>query len=117
MRRAMILLFALALAGCGRAMTTGELAEQLKDKDIAKRVQAVKALSQRTNEAEAVVTILADALKDENAFVRRDAAKALGRFGPVAKTKKPVLTRLLKDKERSVRKAASEALKRIEPST
>jgi HEAT repeat protein len=114
MRRASILLIVLALVGCGRAKTTSELAEQLKDIDVARRVQAVKLLSQRTGEAEVIVSALGQALKDENAFVRRDAALALGQFGPAAKPAKSALARLLKDRERSVRKAASEALKRIE---
>lgn len=111
-----VLLAGLALlpAGCGREPSTGKLTEQLNDADAAKRVEAIKVLSRRTAEKDAVVPALIGALADANPFVRRDAATALGRFGLEAKPAAGALNRLLKDKEKSVRRAAADALQRME---
>ncbi len=113
MKKVLVVCLAVLLAGCGQK-STGDWVTQLKDKDVALRQQAVKALG-KSGEAGVAVPALAEALKDENAFVRRDAAGALGGFGPEAKPAVPSLTAALKDKEHSVRQAAAQALKKIDP--
>jgi HEAT repeat protein len=102
------------LVGCGR-MSTDEWIEQLKSKDAAQRLHAVKALGERTTEAPRTVPALALALKDENAFVRRDAAAALGRIGEEARGAVPDLVAAGRDRNGNVRRAATDALQRIDP--
>jgi HEAT repeat protein len=102
------------LIGCSR-MSTEECIEQLKSKDAAQRLHAVKALGERTAEAPRTVPALALALKDENAFVRRDAAAALGRIGPEAHGAVADLVAAGRDRNGKVRRAAADALQRIDP--
>jgi HEAT repeat protein len=104
----------LLLAGCGGKSTADWLA-QLKSKDSAQRLHAIKALEKMTAEAAAIVPALAQVLGDEDPFVRRDAARALGRFGPEARTALPALRPLLRDRNAGVRKATTAALGTIEP--
>ncbi|HEY7155618.1 MAG TPA: HEAT repeat domain-containing protein [Gemmataceae bacterium] len=104
----------LLLAGCGGKATT-EWVAQLRDKDSAQRLRAIKALGEKRSEPDTVVPALAQALSDENAFVRRDAARALGRFGPAALSAVPDLRVAAKDRNQHVRQAATEALQIIAP--
>jgi HEAT repeat protein len=113
MRR--LLFFGLVLAvGCGPSSTDDWLT-RLKDPDVVKRREAVRALAEREGEAERVVPALAEALRDESAYVRRDAAVALGKFGGEARPAVPALTAALKDGDANVRHAAAASLKKIDP--
>ena len=105
---------ALALGGCGKS--TAEWVEQLRAKDSALRLRAVKALGERGGEVEVVVPALAGALKDSDPFVRRDAARALGKLGARARPAAPALVAALRDRSPAVRKAAAEALGKVDPS-
>jgi HEAT repeat protein len=105
---------ALMLTGCGFKSTDDWIA-QLKDRDAARRLHAVRALGQRHAEARQSVPALALALKDENAFVRRDAAMALGSFGSEATSAVPDLVAAERDRNGSVRRAAADALQKIDP--
>ena len=114
MRTSLAFCAGLLLAGCG-GKPTADWLEQLRSKDAAQRLHAIKALETKRSEAAAVVPALARVLGDEDAFVRRDAAKALGHFGPEARPALPALRPLLRDRNPSVRKAATAALGTIEP--
>jgi HEAT repeat protein len=114
MKRTLVVWLALLAFGCGGRSTEGWV-EQLKDKDAAQRLRAVKALAARRSEAAVAVPALAGALKDENAFVRRDAAEALGKIGPEAQEAAPALAAALKDRNHAVKKAAAGALKKVDP--
>jgi HEAT repeat protein len=105
---------ALLLAGCGRK-STADLVGQLKDRESAQRLRAIKELESRSRDAGVVVPALADCLKDDDSFVRRDAAQALGNFGPDGKEAAPALLLALRDKTPKVRTAAAEALKKVDP--
>jgi HEAT repeat protein len=105
---------ALVLAGCGHRSTDDWIA-QLRDRDAARRLHAVKALGERAAEAPRTVPALAAALKDENAFVRRDAALALGRLGPQARPAVSDLVAAGRDRDGIVRRAAAAALQKIDP--
>jgi HEAT repeat protein len=100
------------LAGCG-ARPTQECVDQLKAKDAAQRLHAIRALGERPAEAAVVVPALSEALKDADPFVRRDAALALARLGPEARPALVALRPLLNDRNQGVRKAAADALKKI----
>ena len=113
MRVILMLCLALLPAGCSKEKSTADLLTQLRDKDAARRVEAVKELGNRESDLDTVTPALIQALKDENAFVRRDAARVLGSFGPRASSAVSALKTAQKDKERSVRKAADEALEKI----
>ena len=102
------------LFGCART-PTAELVGQLKDKESAQRIRAIKELEQRDRDASVVVPALTDCLRDTDPFVRRDAAQALGRFGQDGKTAAPALVVALRDKTPKVRAAAAEALKNVDP--
>jgi len=102
------------LPGCG-GKSTAEWVEQLRAKDSAERLHAIKALGQRGKEADVIVPALAGALRDEDAFVRRDAAEALGRLGASAKAAVPGLQAATRDRNAGVRQEAAKALKRIDP--
>jgi HEAT repeat protein len=113
MRR--LLLFGLVLAaGCG-APSTDDCLARLKDPDVVKRREAVRALSEREAEAERVVPALTEALRDESSYVRRDAAVALAKFGVEARPAVPALTAALKDQDANVRHSAAASLKKIDP--
>lgn len=101
-------------AGCG-GKPTADWVGQLKSKEPAQRLHAIKALETKRSEAAAVVPALARVLGDEDAFVRRDAAKALGHFGPEARPAVSALRLLLRDRNAGVRKAATGALATIDP--
>jgi HEAT repeat protein len=103
----------LLVAGCG-GRPTNEWVDQLKAKEPAERLHAIRALSERPAEAAVVVPALTDALKDGDPFIRRDAAYALAKLGPEARPAVPALRPLLKDRNHGVRKAATEALKKID---
>ena len=47
MRRICVFCLGLLLVGCGQEKTTSDWIEQLKDKDVAQRLQAVKVLGER----------------------------------------------------------------------
>ena len=113
MRKILIVCLGLLLTGCGQDKTTADWIAQLRDKDAARRLEAVKELGKRETELDAVVPALTEALKDANGYVRRDAALALGKLGPGASSAVSALRAAQKDKERSVRKAASEALEKL----
>jgi HEAT repeat protein len=115
MKNVRVLFLGFLLAGCSGSKSTQEWIEQLKDKDAALRLEAIKALGQSRGEVAAAVPALAEALGDTNAYVRRDAARALGQFSGEAKAAVPALTAALQDKERSVRLAVAGALKKIDP--
>ena len=101
------------VAGCGKS--TAYWAEQAKADDPAKRLQAIHALQEKTNEGATVVPVLIESLQDKNHYVRRDAARGLGNFGADAKNAVEPLIARLKDDEPSVRKAAASSLKAIDP--
>jgi HEAT repeat protein len=113
MRKVLTILTAWLLAGCGGQSTAGWI-EQLRSKDAAERLHAIKALEKKS-EAAAIVPALTSVLGDEDAFVRRDAARALGRFGPESRSALPALLPLLRDQNAGVRKAAVAALAAIDP--
>jgi HEAT repeat protein len=113
MKKGLLVSLAIVLAGCGPS--AGERIEQLRSKDSAQRLHAVKALGERGGEADVVVPALVGALKDPDAFVRRDAAQALGKIGPQARTAVAALLAARKDKNVRVRLEASNAVKRIDP--
>jgi hypothetical protein len=102
------------LAGCGGKSTADWIA-QLRARDGAERLRAIKALGQRKSEAATVVPALAQVLRDEDAFVRRDAARALGEFGAAGLPALPSLRPLLQDRNAAVRKAAAQKLRKIDP--
>jgi HEAT repeat protein len=102
------------LVGCG-GKSTDERLTQLRDKDSAQRLHAIKELREKKSEAGAVVPALAQALGDEDAFVRRDAARALGGFGANASSALPALRVAAKDRNTHVRQAATEAIHQITP--
>jgi HEAT repeat protein len=105
---------AVLLPGCA-GKSTGEWVAQLRSRDSADRLHAVKALAGRSGEAAAVVPALGEALRDEDAFVRRDAAEALTSFGAAARPAVPALLAATQDRNAGVRKAAAKALGRIDP--
>ena len=115
MRRLLIISLPLLLAGCTGEQSTDDWLRQLKDPDVVKRRQAIRALGIRMTDAERVTPPLSEALQDANGYVRHDAALTLGKLGPTAKMAVPALVAALKDKERGVRKAAGQALKKIDP--
>jgi HEAT repeat protein len=101
-------------AGCARK-PTAELVGQLKEKESAQRLRAIKELENRGADAGVVVPALAECLQDADPFVRRDAAEALGHFGMDGKAASPALVVALQDKTPKVRTAAAEALKKVDP--
>jgi HEAT repeat protein len=100
------------VAGCG-SRPTSDWVEQLKAKDGVQRLHAIRALSERPDEAVVVVPALSEALRDSDPFIRRDAALALAKLGADARPALPALRPLLKDRNHGVRKAATEALNKI----
>jgi HEAT repeat protein len=105
------------LCGCGGSGTsTQEWVGQLKDREPAKRLHAVKALGEARSDRAAAVAALAEAVaSDADAFVRRDAAAALGAIGSEARAAVPALVAALRDRSGPVRKSATEALKKVDP--
>ena len=114
MRTSLAFCAGLLLAGCG-GKPTADWLEQLRSKDAAQRLHAIKALEKKSSEAATVVPALTQVLGDDDPFVRRDAAKALGQFGPEARPAMSALRPLLRDRNAGVRKAAVAALEAIEP--
>ena len=114
--RTMLLLAGLAILspGCG-GKSTGQWVAQLRSRDAAERLHAVKALGEKRGDADVVVPALAETLKDEDAFVRRDAAEALGKIGAGARSAVPALLTATQDRNLGVRKEAARALNRIDP--
>jgi hypothetical protein len=112
------LLFAAGLAaflpGCS-AKSTRQWVEQLRSRDAAERLHAVKVLGETSGDADVIVPALVEALKDQDAFVRRDAAAALGKLGARARPAVPALLAATRDGNAGVRKEAARALGRIEP--
>jgi HEAT repeat protein len=113
-RKLAILGVLLVLAGCA-GRPTQDWIEQLGSKDGSERLHAIRALSERPADAEAIVPALSAVLKDRDPFVRRDAALALAKLGTSARGALPALQPLLKDHNRQVRRAASEAVKKVNP--
>jgi HEAT repeat protein len=113
-RKLLIFGACLLAAGCG-GKPTAEWVAQLRDKDSAQRLRAVKALGEKRAEADVVVPALAQALKDEDAFVRRAAAQALGRIGPAASSAVPALRVAAQDRNHHVRQAGKEAIQKVAP--
>ena len=89
-----VLLAVLAITqfGCGGPSSKVCL-EQLRSKNSAERLRAVKALAKKGREADVIAPALAVALKDEDAFVRRDAAEALGSSAPAPSRPSPLWRR------------------------
>jgi HEAT repeat protein len=114
MKKYVVMVLALLLAGCGGKSTAGWI-DQLQAGESSQRLRAIKALEGRHREADRVVPALARALEDQDAFVRRDAARALARFGPRACEALPALLARLNDRNAAVRKAAAGAVKAIDP--
>lgn len=104
---------ALVLTGC--APSTEDWVQQLKDAEVVKRREALRALAARSAEAERIIPAFREALRDASPYVRRDAALALGKLGADARAAVPALTVALKDRDRSVRTAAGKALQKINP--
>jgi HEAT repeat protein len=113
MRTIRTVILVVLLTGCGQDKPTADWIAQARDKDAARRLEAVKELGKRETELDAVVPVLIQALKDENSYVRREAATALGKLGPGASSSVSALRLAEKDKEKSVRKAASDALEKL----
>ena len=105
---------ALAVAGCGETRTLGDLTVQARSRDSSERTRAIRALGERSSEAETVAPILVECLGDGEAFVRRDAARALGRLGPGAKSAVPALRVAARDRNAHVRSAATDAIRKVE---
>jgi HEAT repeat protein len=108
------LVFLLLGVGCG-GRSTDDWIGQMQAKDSAQRLRAIKALSERTAEADEIIPVLIKSLKDEDSFVRRDAAQALGRFGTAAQIAVPALLSLARTRPAPDGKAALGALKQIDP--
>jgi HEAT repeat protein len=106
--------FLMACAGCSSGSTAHWIA-QLKSAEPTTRLQAVRALQERRDDAAEVVPALIESLKDEVIDIRRTAAGTLGSFGKEAISAVPALTLALRDREPSVRKSAGLALKKIDP--
>jgi HEAT repeat protein len=113
MRKLGLVCLGALLAGCGGP--TAEWVAQLRAKDSAVRLRAVKVLGERRGEADVVVPALSAALADPDPFVRREAARALGKFGSAARPALPALRRLVNDPKRDVRRAAAAAVTQIDP--
>ncbi len=111
----LLLLGALACAGCGKEKSTDQLIGDLKSSEDKDRIIAVRTLPKRTGDAAQVVPALIEALKDKDADVRHDAALGLGSFGEGARDAIPALQVAQHDKDARVRVAARIALSRIEP--
>jgi HEAT repeat protein len=111
----LLLLGALACAGCGKTKSTADLLEDLKAPEERDRINAVRTLPQRKGEAAKVVPALIDALKDKDGDVRRSAALGLGTFGAQAKDAIPALEAAKNDRDARVGEAAGIALSRIDP--
>jgi HEAT repeat protein len=114
MKRSLAAILLIMIAGCGGKSTT-ELITQMRSKDSAERIHAVKALSERRNDVAMVVPALTEALKDPDAFVRRDAASALGKLGADAREAIPALIAAQSDKNASVRSEVAKSLRLIDP--
>jgi|SRR5579871_2616065 len=114
MRQIPLIVACLLLVGCNEK-PTDELLEQLRDKDSAQRLRAVKALGEKRSDADKVVPALAQVLKDNDAFVRRYAARSLGQFGSAASSEIPALQVAARDRNHHVRQAATEALRKVAP--
>ncbi len=85
-----------------------------KDKDVAVRAAAAKALGRIDPDPAEAVPVLTDALKDKAPSVRTAAADALGTLGEGAKGAVPALQELAKkDKDKGVSRSAKMALKSI----
>jgi HEAT repeat protein len=110
-----LLLCSLAVGGCARKKSTGELVEDLKSNQAHERVSAVRLLPQQKGDPAQVVPALTEALKDRDSEVRRGAALGLGSYGEQAKDAIPALRAARSDRDPRVREAAGIALSRIEP--
>jgi HEAT repeats len=110
-----LLLGALACAGCGKEKSTPELLNDLKGAGERDRVIAVRTLPGRKGDAAQVVPALIDALKDKEPDIRWSAAIGLGTFGDQAKDAIPALQAALSDRDARIREAAGKALTRIDP--
>ena len=103
------------LACCGCGGSTAHWLKQLRSSEPTIRLQAIRALQDRKDDAADVVPALVEALKDDVIDVRRTAAGTLGSFGEKAIAAVPALMAALRDREPSVRKSAGQALKKIDP--
>jgi HEAT repeat protein len=112
MRQFIVVVVVLTSAGCV-SRSTDEWLRQLKDPDVLKRREAIRALKEHGDQPGLVVPALADLLQDENAYVRRDAAMLLGNFATEARPAVPALREALKDKDARVRGAALTALTKV----
>jgi HEAT repeat protein len=112
--RFVLMLCLLACGGCGKK-STDELIQDLKSKQHADRLKAVRILPQRKGDAAKVVPGLIEALKDGDDDVRLSAAIGLGYFGDQAKDAIPALQAARADRDARIREAAGVALLRIDP--
>jgi hypothetical protein len=108
-----VLSVALFASGCSKGKPTDELIEGLNSSEQGDRIQAVRMLPHRKQEAGKVVPALIDSLKDKNADVRWNAAVGLGHFGAEARDAIPALEEAQRDKDSRVREGARVAISRI----
>jgi HEAT repeat protein len=119
MKRILLLLLSLALAGCTMEPThEGKAARvwrtELKHSDPMARWHAAAAIAVMEAPKDAIPDLI-ECLKDDAYYVRAEAAVALGRMAPHAKAAVPALTELMKnDSNEKVRIHAAAALKRID---
>ena len=103
-----------ALSGCA-SKSTDQLLAELKSGEAAQRVQAVRLLPQRKNDADKIIPAFIASLSDQDDDVRWGAAIGLGYFGEQAKDAIPALNKAERDPDARVREAAGVALSRIDP--
>jgi HEAT repeat protein len=113
--RFVLLLCLLALAGCGKKKSTGELIGDLKSPQERERITAVRLLPHRKGDAAQVVPALIEVLQGTEGDLRWSAAIGLGSFGEQARDAIPALQAAQRDRDARVREAAGVALSRIDP--
>ena len=110
----LILMGLLAVAGCSKSPSTDELIEDLSSADTGDRINAVRLLQHRQDDAAKVVPVLIEVLKEEPINIRLSAAIALGYYGADAEEAIPALEKLKDDTDARVREAARIAISRIQ---
>jgi HEAT repeat protein len=93
----------------------GYWAHQLKDRDPARRVEAIKALNAMGEKSKGAVPELTEALNDPDDYIRLTAALALSKIGPDAVGAVDALAKALSDSHPQVRMNSAMALTRIGP--
>jgi HEAT repeat protein len=120
MRRSLVLLLLLLVAGCHKARPTiahgkpvSEWIEALHHPDARSRKKAADVLGNVGAIDPSVVPALAAAVRDSNPAVRAEAVLALTKIGPAARDAEPVLAEAQKDSHPAVRRYAAAALERV----